>query len=156
MAWVYIIHKKQQQCLYFYFFVQNCLIPPQIQISVWQFNSWAQAPVTNSKNITLELVMKACWVSSLKTYCIKSSLYYVDYYERWTEWVWLPASDTPFILKLNLIFTIKHILKYTGLKTTQLGLVDNPALGKYWTEHTLGYFDPAGWVKHFYPPCWVV
>ncbi len=97
--------------------MQNCLIPPQIQISVWQFNSWAQAPVTNSKNITLELVMKACWVSSLKTYCIKSSLYYVDYYARWTEWVWLPASDTPFILKLNLIFTIKHILKYTGLKT---------------------------------------
>ncbi len=32
-----------------------------------------------------------------------------------------------------------------GLKTTQLELFGNPALGKYYTEHMLGYFDPAGW-----------
>ncbi len=49
-----------------------------------------------------------------------------------------------------------YTLKNAGLKTTQLGLFGNPALGKYWTEHMLGYFDPAGWVKRFYPPCWVV
>ncbi len=49
-----------------------------------------------------------------------------------------------------------NTLKNAGLKTTQLGLFGNPALGKYWTEHMLGYFDPAGWVKHFYPPCLVV
>ncbi len=42
-----------------------------------------------------------------------------------------------------------YTLKYAGLKTTQLGLFGNPALGKYWTEHMLGYFDPAGWVKCF-------
>jgi len=42
-----------------------------------------------------------------------------------------------------------YTLKNPGLKTTQLGLFGNPALGKYWTEHMLGYFDPAGWVKYF-------
>ncbi len=25
----------------------------------------------------------------------------------------------------------------------------NPTLGKYWTEHMPGYFDPAGWVNVF-------
>ncbi len=49
-----------------------------------------------------------------------------------------------------------NTLKNAGLKTNQLVLFGNPALGKYWTEHMLGYFDPAGWVKRFYPPCWVV
>ncbi len=49
-----------------------------------------------------------------------------------------------------------HTLKNSGLKTTQLGLFGNPVQGKYWTEHMLGYFDPAGWVKRFNPPCWVV
>jgi len=39
-----------------------------------------------------------------------------------------------------------YTLKNAGLKTTQFGLFGNPALGKYWTEHMLGYFDPAGWV----------
>ncbi len=43
-------------------------------------------------------------------------------------------------------------LKNAGLKTTQLGLFGNPALGKYWTEHMLGYFDSAGqehpWTKY--------
>ncbi len=38
--------------------------------------------------------------------------------------------------------------KNAGLKTTQHGLFGNPALGKYWTEHKLGYFYPDGWVKH--------
>ncbi len=42
-------------------------------------------------------------------------------------------------------------LKNAGLKTTQLGLFGNPALGKYWTEHMLGYFDSAGLVKCFLP-----
>ncbi len=37
--------------------------------------------------------------------------------------------------------------KNAGLKTTQHGSSGNPALGKYWTEHKLGYFDPDGWVK---------
>ncbi len=27
------------------------------------------------------------------------------------------------------------------------GLFGNLMLVKYWTEHMLGYFDPAGWVK---------
>ncbi len=49
-----------------------------------------------------------------------------------------------------------YTLKNAGLKTTQLGLFGNPVLGKYWTEHMLGYFDPAGRVKRFYPPCWIV
>ncbi len=35
-----------------------------------------------------------------------------------------------------------------GLKTTQLRLFGNLELGKYWTEHMLGYFWP-GWVKVF-------
>ncbi len=33
------------------------------------------------------------------------------------------------------------------VKTTISGLFGNPELVKYWTEHKLGYFDPAGWVK---------
>ncbi len=41
------------------------------------------------------------------------------------------------------------LLKIAGLKTTHLGLFGNPALGKYWTEHMLDYFDPADWVKCF-------
>ncbi len=49
-----------------------------------------------------------------------------------------------------------YTLKSAGLKTTKLELFGNPALGKYWTEHMLGYFDPVGWVECFYPPCWVV
>ncbi len=43
-----------------------------------------------------------------------------------------------------------YTLKNAGLKTTQFGLFGNPVLDKYWTEHMLGYFDPAGWVKHFF------
>ncbi len=39
--------------------------------------------------------------------------------------------------------------KSAGLKTTQLGLFGYPALGKYWTEHMLVSFDPAGWFKRF-------
>ncbi len=47
--------------------------------------------------------------------------------------------------------SVLYTLKNAGLKTTQFGLFGNPALGKYWTEHMLGYFDPGGWVKRFYP-----
>ncbi len=43
--------------------------------------------------------------------------------------------------------TKKWLQVIAGLKTTQLGLFGNPALGKYWTEHMMGY----GCVK-----CWVV
>ncbi len=44
------------------------------------------------------------------------------------------------------------LLKNAELKTTQLGLFGNTALGKYWTEHMLGNFDPAS----FYSTCWAV
>ncbi len=47
----------------------------------------------------------------------------------------------------NYLLQCLYTLKNVGLKTTQLGLFGNPALGKYWTEHMLGYFDPAGWIK---------
>ncbi len=58
--------------------------------------------------------------------------------------------------RITIINLEQCTLKNAGLKPTQLWLFGNPALGKYWTEHMLGYFDPDGWVKSFYPPCWVV
>ncbi len=41
-------------------------------------------------------------------------------------------------------YTLKH--STSVLKTTQFGFFGNPALGKFWPEHMLGYFDPAVWV----------
>ncbi len=38
---------------------------------------------------------------------------------------------------------LNHTLKNAGLKSTQLGLLGNPALGKYLTRHKLGYFNPS-------------
>ncbi len=49
----------------------------------------------------------------------------------------------------NAKLMVLHSKKNAGLKTTQFGLFGNPALGKYWTEYMLGYFDPSGWVKCF-------
>ncbi len=42
-----------------------------------------------------------------------------------------------------------YTLKSAGLKTTQLGLFGNPALGKYWTEHMLCYFTQQVGLKVF-------
>ncbi len=44
-----------------------------------------------------------------------------------------------------------YTLKNAGIKTTISLLFGNPALGKYWTEHMLGYFDPACWVLYINP-----
>ncbi len=43
----------------------------------------------------------------------------------------------------NIYIYIYIYIYNAGLKTNQLGLFDKPALGKCWTEHMLGYFDPA-------------
>lgn len=45
--------------------------------------------------------------------------------------------------KVTLVHANLHKKKNAGLKTTQFGLFGYPAPGKYWTEHVLGYFDPA-------------
>ncbi len=58
---------------------------------------------------------------------------------------WGQSFTRPFIGTSSSIHT--PTLKNAGLTTTQLGLFGNPALGKYRTEHMLGYFDPDGWVK---------
>ncbi len=66
--------------------MQNYFLSPQIQIWSWQFNSWAQAFITNSKNVTLELVTKERWVVSLKAYCLYKKLNVLKYYEREIDW----------------------------------------------------------------------
>ncbi len=59
--------------------------------------------------------MLTCFIKSLLYYSIKSCiLYRVEYYE--SDRAWLLASDTAFILQLNLIFTIKQRLLECPLK----------------------------------------
>lgn len=52
----------------------------------------------------LSCLMKAYCITVIKAHCIVMSIMR----ERWTEQVRLLASDTAFILQINLMFTIKH------------------------------------------------
>ncbi len=50
----------------------------------------------------------SCFIENLLYYCIKSSLYYVEYYEREMDRGSVITCITSFIIQLNLIFTITH------------------------------------------------
>jgi len=103
------IHIKQQWSVFQKpSFVQNSFLPPWIQITSWQVNSCL---IGKRHFRTSNEGMLSCFIESLLYHRIKSWLFYGEYSimrESWTERVWLPASDTAFILQLNLIFTIKH------------------------------------------------
>jgi len=48
-----------------------------------------------------------------------------------------------YLLTLNVSGYFIFICIYTLKKKKKFGLFGNPVLVKYWTEHMLGYFDPA-------------
>jgi hypothetical protein len=37
--------------------------------------------------------------------------------------------------------------KMLALKTIQFAFFGNTALGRYWTDHSQGCFDPASWIE---------
>lgn len=78
----------------------------------------------------------SCMLSYL--HCQKLD-YHTKHGQTFKKIIWMSIS----VLKTLLLVLC------TGLKTTQLGLFGKPALGKYWTEYMLHYFDPTGRVKYF-------